>query len=118
MSFSALGNQTEFEYDFYGRLIGLGDGEDDVEWQYQYDALGRLVVEQKDADEDGLFECRVEYSYDADSNRTEERIYTTAGVLSFTPECGKKIGHHQVLGRENGAVPFCKESDVMIGFKI
>jgi len=27
------------------------DGENDVEWQYQYDAIGRLVVEHRDADE-------------------------------------------------------------------
>ena len=58
-------------------------GSTDVQWDYEYDELGRLVAERRDANDDGSYEYEVEYSYDVDSNRTSEYFKHTNTTRTY-----------------------------------
>ena len=65
-------------------------GSTDVQWDYEYDELGRLVAERRDADDDSSYEYEVEYSYDVDSNRTSEYFKHTSTTRSYVYEANSQ----------------------------
>lgn len=66
--------EADYQLGIDGKRLGVIErrGTDVVTWEYRYDALGRLVREQRDTDGNlAVWERDVEYAYDADGNRQQ-----------------------------------------------
>ena len=61
-------------------------GSSDVQWDYEYDELGRLTAERRDANDDSSYEYQVEYAYDEDSNRVSEEFLHSGALRTYAYE--------------------------------